>query len=192
MAWWLFFIVSAFLFIWLAVGNFDSLTSSTVILFGISVGTAIASKGVSSAKQSTAQELIAQKTALQQQVGQLQQSIAKAPGAPDPNLVATTQDLTARRVQLNRTEAQLNQLTVPASEAKSQGLLTDIMSDENGISIHRFQMIAWTLILTIIFVREVYSNLSMPQFSDTLLTLMGISSGTYVALKVPEKHSVVM
>jgi hypothetical protein len=34
MAWWSFFIVSAFLFIWLAVGEFNSLTTSTVVLFG--------------------------------------------------------------------------------------------------------------------------------------------------------------
>jgi hypothetical protein len=52
-------------------------------------------------------------------------------------------------------------------------------------------MVVWTVVLTLIFVHEVYATLSMPQFSDTLLTLMGISSGTYVALKIPEKKSVV-
>ena len=37
-----------------------------------------------------------------------------------------------------------------------------------------------------IFVASVYKNLSMPQFSATLLGLMGISSGTYLGFKVPE------
>ena len=58
-----------------------------------------------------------------------------------------------------------------------------------GISIHRFQMFAWTLILGVIFIGSVYKNLEMPQFSATLLGLMGISSGTYLGFKVPEKAS---
>jgi hypothetical protein len=63
MAWWLFFAVSSFLFIWLAVGDFNSLTTSTLVLLGISVGTAAGSKMIDSSKQKTAQELTAaQKT----------------------------------------------------------------------------------------------------------------------------------
>ena len=40
--------------------------------------------------------------------------------------------------------------------------------------------------LGIIFVSSVYNNLSMPEFSTTLLGLMGISSGTYVGFKSQE------
>src|SRR6266542_265988 len=40
----------------------------------------------------------------------------------------------------------------PASTDKSEGFLRDVMSDPTGISIHRFQMFAWTLILGVIFV----------------------------------------
>ncbi len=70
----------------------------------------------------------------------------------------------------------------------SQGFLLDILSDEaGGVSIHRFQMFAWTLILGVIFVGSVYKDLAMPEFSATLLGLMGISSGTYLGFKVPEK-----
>jgi len=70
----------------------------------------------------------------------------------------------------------------------SQGFLTDILSDAgDGISIHRFQMFAWTLILGIIFVFSVYRQLGMPEFNATLLGLMGISSGTYLGFKLPEK-----
>ena len=35
----------------------------------------------------------------------------------------------------------------------------------------------------------VFGNLEMPQFSSTLLGLMGISSGTYLGLTVPENKS---
>ena len=77
----------------------------------------------------------------------------------------------------------------PLPSDKSEGFLRDLVSDPTGVSIHRFQMFAWTLILGVIFVASVYKNLEMPQFSATLLGLMGISSGTYLGFKVPEKAS---
>ena len=76
----------------------------------------------------------------------------------------------------------------PARPEPSKGFMHDILSDsDGGISIHRFQMFAWTLILGVIFVGSVYKNLAMPEFNATLLGLMGISSGTYLGFKVPEK-----
>lgn len=77
----------------------------------------------------------------------------------------------------------------PLPTEKSEGFLRDVLSDPTGISIHRFQMFAWTLILGVIFIASVYKNLEMPEFSATLLGLMGISSGTYLGFKVPEKAS---
>ena len=67
-----------------------------------------------------------------------------------------------------------------------ENFFKDILSDENGISLHRFQMVSWTIVLGIIFISSVYRNLAMPEFSGTLLTLMGISSGTYLGFKIPE------
>jgi ABC-type sugar transport system permease subunit len=76
---------------------------------------------------------------------------------------------------------------VPLSAQPSRGFLHDVLSDAEGISLHRFQMFIWTLVLGVIFVASVYKNLAMPEFSTTLLGLMGISSGTYLGFKVPEK-----
>jgi hypothetical protein len=70
----------------------------------------------------------------------------------------------------------------------SKGFLNDVMSDPTGVSLHRFQMFVWTLVLGVIFIGSVYKNLEMPEFSATLLGLMGISSGTYLGFKVPEKQ----
>jgi hypothetical protein len=70
---------------------------------------------------------------------------------------------------------------------KSRGFLNDVMSDPAGVSLHRFQMFVWTLVLGVIFCGSVFKDLEMPQFSATLLGLMGISSGTYLGFKVPEK-----
>ena len=62
----------------------------------------------------------------------------------------------------------------------------DILSDANGVTFHRFQNAVWSLVLGIIFVVAVYQSLAMPTFSGTLLSLMGISAGTYLGLKIPE------
>lgn len=59
----------------------------------------------------------------------------------------------------------------------------DILSDENGVNFHRFQMAAWTAVLGVIFIHDVYVGLAMPNFDNTLLGLLGISAGTYLGLK---------
>jgi len=56
----------------------------------------------------------------------------------------------------------------------------------NGINFHRFQIAVWTLVLAIIFIKDVYENLAMPTFNTTLLGLLGLSAGTYLGLKIPE------
>jgi hypothetical protein len=71
---------------------------------------------------------------------------------------------------------------------KSQGFWTDILNsrEQNGPGLHRLQLILWTMILTVIFIVSIFSKLSMPQFSSTLLALQGIVSGTYLGFKFPE------
>lgn len=69
----------------------------------------------------------------------------------------------------------------------SQGFLKDILSDSNGISFHRFQIFAWTVVMVLVFIRQVTSYMVMPEFNNVLLTMMGISSGTYLGFKVSEK-----
>jgi len=79
-----------------------------------------------------------------------------------------------------------NKASMDAATGMSRGFVRDVMSDNTGISLHRFQMFVWTLVLGVIFIASVYRSLAMPEFSATLLGLMGISSGTYLGFKVPE------
>lgn len=65
----------------------------------------------------------------------------------------------------------------------------DLLTDAAGIAMHRYQMLAWTIALGIIFVYSTYETLATPDFDANLLTLMGISSGTYIGLKLPEKQA---
>jgi hypothetical protein len=68
----------------------------------------------------------------------------------------------------------------------SKGFFNDVLSDDIGISFHRFQMFIWTIVLAVIFLSSTYSQLAMPEFNGTLLALMGISSGTYLGFMIVE------
>lgn len=78
--------------------------------------------------------------------------------------------------------------TVPASgkPQESRGFLQDLLTDGGSLSLHRFQLFVWTIVLGVIFCGSVYRHLAMPEFSATLLGLMGLSSGTYLGFKLPE------
>jgi hypothetical protein len=69
----------------------------------------------------------------------------------------------------------------------SRGLLNDIMTDANGYSFHRVQMVIWTLFASAIFIGTMIATLSLPNIDGTYLALLGISSGTYLGFKLPEK-----
>jgi hypothetical protein len=71
-------------------------------------------------------------------------------------------------------------------DAASGGFWKDILSDQNGISISRLQTLCFNLIYAAIFVSTVISKQELYPFDHTALTLLGISSGAYALLKIPE------
>jgi hypothetical protein len=99
-----------------------------------------------------------------------------APAAPDAALAPPNAAAAA---------AAPNVAAAPAP-ARRDWWFTEILSDAQGVSFHRFQMAVWTAVLGIIFITEVYENLAMPTFDATLLGLLGISAGTYLGLKTQE------
>ena len=74
------------------------------------------------------------------------------------------------------------------SQRLSEGFFYDILSDINGVNFHRFQTFIWTVAIGLFFVWEVFKNLAMPEFDETLLTLQGISAATYLGLRGQEQH----
>lgn len=75
---------------------------------------------------------------------------------------------------------------VPPPDRTAARFVRELVSDGEGYSIYRFQMLAWTVALVIVFLADVYDDLVMPSFGPELLYLLGVSSGTYVAHRVPE------
>ena len=71
-------------------------------------------------------------------------------------------------------------------ELSSGSYWKDILKGTTDYEPHRLQIVAWTIVLGIVFLCTVWSELTMPSFNGTLLTLMGISSGTYLGFKMKE------
>ncbi len=109
---------------------------------------------------------------------------------------ARAQISSADKQQLEENERQQDELRERLANIRWQaayfawptwkGVMYDLLAENNLISFHRFQIFVWTLVLGIMFVANVYTELAMPQFSATLLGLLGISAGTYVGFKLPE------
>ncbi len=70
---------------------------------------------------------------------------------------------------------------------QTEGFWADLVSDRNGPAIGRVQMVIFTMILMGMFIYDTITTLVMPEFSGTLLGLMGVTSATYVSFKIPEK-----
>jgi hypothetical protein len=72
---------------------------------------------------------------------------------------------------------------------RSNGFMNDIVGKWVGgeVQLQRLQVIAWTLILALIFIWNVLGKLVLTPFDTNLLVLTGIANGIYVSLKPQEK-----
>ena len=199
MAWWFLLILIGYVFIWLISGDRDAITESLLVLMGISAGTGLSavlinsSDGGAALTQAASEQVALQvvQQNVQAQVAAAATAVAAAAAVGRADAVAQKQFIDAQ-VELAAVDAKLlqarNLLNGIVAVPQSRGVVRDILSDGEGkIGLHRFQIVVWTFVLGIIFVSSVLIELSMPTFSPTLLTLMGISAGTYLGFKFPEK-----
>ncbi|OGP69540.1 MAG: hypothetical protein A2Y80_00945 [Deltaproteobacteria bacterium RBG_13_58_19] len=199
MACWFFTIIISYFFIWIVTHDLSILTASVLGLMGISAGTGLFSAVVDSGKRSDLGTLeekrknnAAEADRLRNEITALNTAMSATP--PPTNLEEQRIKLEAKKTELAAKEseiAQANQkmqaLTAAAKSPASKGFKDDILSDDNGVSFHRFQISIWTIVLIIMFIYTVYNTLAMPEFDATLLGLMGISSGTYIGFKLPKQ-----
>ena len=198
MAFWFFLTFGAYAVIWLITDAIDTITPSLLGLMGISASTALGEVLIDSNKDSAAANRLgasaAEKQALETGVAEMQSQLATLVAKPAP----TSDDAGARanlnrqlhepRTRLNLLNQQVRALAPSASPGVSKGFLQDLLSDGAGYSFHRFQIFGWTVALGGVFISNVYNQLTMPEFSATLLGLMGMSSGTYIGFKFPEQR----
>jgi hypothetical protein len=167
---WFLLIFDSFLGIWVATGEANTLNPSVLVLLGISAGTALGDLLISQNK-SVKPNLPVTAEANPSQAAEVPS--APVPASPDAALDSPSPQ--------------------PAAAISSQSIgrginrfLHDLLSDEHGVSFHRLQMLAWTIVLGLVFISDVYYDLTMPDLNSNLLALMGLSSGTYLSFRVPE------
>ncbi|HKP83907.1 MAG TPA: hypothetical protein VJT69_17965 [Pyrinomonadaceae bacterium] len=115
----------------------------------------------------------------------------------DSNLPATALALTgfssivALTGYLTRTgpdETSDDSTAIVPGAAASANFLTDVLSDTNGYSFHRFQLLMWNILLGVMFVSLVWENLTLPAFSQSLIALMGISASVHLSFEFLDRY----
>jgi hypothetical protein len=82
----------------------------------------------------------------------------------------------------------------PHRNEDGQNFFLDILSDKNGLSMHRFQAVALNFVIGLWFIYKVFENIKnqtnsnniIPDIDQNNLILLGLSAGTYVVLKSGE------
>ena len=99
---------------------------------------------------------------------------------------------TAGARTIDNSQANDPNITRHQDDGPSKGLIRDILSDENGLSIHRFQAMVFNLAYGCSFLAHVFSNATngaFPSYDQFVLGLLGFSSGSYVYMKMNESQT---
>ena len=205
MALWTFVVIIAYVFIWMVTSDISSLTPGIIGLMGISAVTGLGSAAIDSSKKSEnktkRQVQNDAKTScmidiekLNAEVSSLASTINTTPppaDLEDQKITLSTKqaELAAKKKEIEDFEKNLQVLDKKLTPQSSTGnFFKDILNDDNGVSLHRFQILIWTFVLIFIFVGRVVDTLTMPEFDTTLLALMGISGATYIGFKLPDQQ----
>jgi hypothetical protein len=199
MAFWFFLVICAFYFLWLITGrgDNDTINSTILILIGISTGTALGSAIASKDEAETADaKNEAAKDAYPNKIKDAKRALAAANKDRKKIDPKDTAGIAAKNAEIKEQMDKVADLEAGLKDWRKKNRrqsLLDLLSEDEGegrvITFHRFQIVVWTLVLGVVFVSEVLTKLAMPVFDTTLLTLMGISSGTYLGFKVSAKQN---
>jgi hypothetical protein len=194
MAFWFFLVASAFFFLWLVTGrgDLDTINGSTLTLIGISAGTALGAAFIESRNDQTdatpapplAPEQIPYPDRIRSTNTKLEAIRAELRAVPASD-TARIDNLEEQRRAAETEVRNLEQQLRTYRSTRRNEFLFDLLKERGIVSFHRFQIVVWTLVLGIVFVSGVITKLAMPNFDQTLLLLMGISSGTYLGFKLP-------
>lgn len=191
MAFWFVLVIGAFLFIWLVTGAHDTVTPSVLGLIGIGAGTGLGAaaidQGQDGSNSATLAGLKAEKDPLVQEISELDTAVTNAAASPE-KVAALAATRALKKARLVVISDKIKALEEDQKAVESKGFFRDILTDPAGeVGFHRFQMAVWTVVLGVLFLRSTWERLSMPEFSGTLLALLGLSVGTYLGFKIPER-----
>jgi hypothetical protein len=106
--------------------------------------------------------------------------------------MALVPDQVNRQIELLKTALPADKVAIEAklrTLLTSSGPLKDILSDvgSDSPSLHRLQNLAFTVVLILMFLFGALTTGSFPNFTGTLLALMGVSGGAYLGFKAAAK-----
>jgi len=194
MAWWSLIVLFSYSFIWWLTSDLTVLTSSVLALMGISMGTGLGSAVVDSSRRSEQEKRLSNMEEDKDKVDaelmrlEAEKTIVDAKVDAESAAPAKEQDFALKKAKRDQLSSDIDELRIKLAPASSTNIVQDILSDDYGVSFHRFQIFAWTIVLTFIFVKTVWDGLAMPDFDATLLGLMGLSGGTYIGFKMPNQQ----
>jgi len=177
MAFWFAVVFAASVFLYVQLFDYNTLTSQALMLMGISAGTALFAVAIDATKTSPAG---------------IANDALRAVGL---NTYDDVVDL-KKKIEAEKDPAALQQMQIKIAlweeirhRFKGVDFFRDLTTDINGLALHRLQVVVWTLALGIVFLVDVYNMLAMPEFSATLLALMGVTSAGYLGFKIPEQQN---
>ncbi len=152
--------LASFMIVYLGTGDLNSFPSSALVLLGISSATALAATTINLGRDDPGKDARIAAAATYRAL------YSADPG--NPALAAP------REILLGAT---------------TRHFLPDILNEDRAPSVHRLQMLAWTLVLAVLYLIETMTQLSLPDLNTNLLALMGISGGVYLGFKFPTPQS---
>jgi outer membrane murein-binding lipoprotein Lpp len=182
MAFWFSIVLASYIFIWLITDNYELITTGTLVLIGIGAATGLGAVSINNNKAGgtikQVQDLQAQQAELRQATDLLRSTL---PAAGIEGKIGYNNFLDCQLT------SNINKL-IDGLKMGKDNFFNDLLTDENGVSFHRLQMVVFTMVLGFVFLYTAYATLSMPDFSATLLTMQGVTAGTYLGFKIPEKQ----
>jgi hypothetical protein len=186
--------VAGFLYIRLVTDDYNSLTPQALLLLGIGTATQAASGLVDNSLRKKARATLAEMrprlARLQAEVAEMEAQAQRSPGADAAALAAVRTQLSVSRVAMEDAAQEIARAEAVLNGSPTRGILVDLVSDGQGVSLHRFQMAVWTVILIGIYLTQVVTTWAMPEFNGELLALMGFSGGAFVGFKMVERQPV--
>ena len=177
MTFWGLLVILAFISVWILTGTIEHIPEQSLILLGISGATGLSSILIGNSKKSN----------ILTEITKLRHDMQKLIEQRDISITFPPENKNQLTAHLQKIEAISVQLKNQNQPMQSNGFWRDICDDGDGMSFHRLQVVIWTIILGMIFARSVADSMSIPEFPETLLVLMGISNLTYLGFKIPEK-----
>jgi hypothetical protein len=201
MALWFTLVIVSFFFLWALLWDYNTVTAQSLILMGISAATGLGALAANTTNNNDVTNADKELRAanfnapedIETVVAELKSKQAQATNLSEdslrPGLNDQIKQLEDRKNTFYRAAKDYISATYDSATGKYKyaNMFYDLITDKDGPALHRLQVVGWTVALGLVFLIGVYRDLSMPEFSATLLALMAVSGASYVGFKFPEK-----